>query len=177
MIEKVLSSKSLHKGYFLEFVEDKVEVPTDPPMESSRQYFVHPGGVCIVPVLENGDLVMVKQYRGAIGKIIYEFPAGKIDKGEEPFETAQRELKEETGYSSDDWQNLGGIYPCPGYCTETLFMFIARDCKAGTQNLDPGELVELCTMTKSEALQKVSSGEIRDAKTIAGLMFLLDPSN
>ncbi len=172
MIEKQLSHKSLYKGYFLEFVEDEVEIESQPPIKSRRQYFIHPGGVCIVPVLANGNLIMLKQFRTPLGKIIYEFPAGKIDKGENPMATAKRELAEETGYQSENWTDLGGLYPCPGYCTETLYMYIARNLIPGRQNLDHGELVEVFEISVADATRMVMTGEIRDAKTVAGLMFL-----
>ncbi len=172
MLEKPTSHKSLYKGYFLEFVEDEVIIDTVPPIEARRQYFVHPGGVCIVPVLANGNVVMVKQYRTPVAQVLYEFPAGKIDKNEDPFDTAKRELAEETGYRSENWTELGGLLPCPGYCTEVLHMYIARDLVAGVQNLDHGEIVELVEISVAEATRMVMTGEIRDAKTVAGLFML-----
>ena len=172
MLEKVSSHRSLYKGRFLDFVEDEVIIDTQPPIEARRQYFVHPGGVCIIPVLANGNLVMVKQYRTPVAQILYEFPAGKMDKGEDPFDTAKRELAEETGYRSENWTKLGGILPCPGYCTEVLEMYIARDLIPGLQNLDHGELVELVEISVADATRMVMTGELRDAKTIAGLFML-----
>lgn len=172
MIEKQISSKTLFDGSFLQFVEDQIEIEnTEPLIQSKRQYVVHPGGVCIVPVLPNGDIVMVKQYRTPIGKIIYELPAGKIDKGEDTLTTAKRELKEETGYSSDEWTEIGETYSSPGYSTELLYIYIAKNIKEGANNPDPGEIIETVTMPLDEALQKIMNGEIRDAKTINGIFF------
>jgi len=172
MIERQLSQQTLHQGYFLTFVEDHIEIEVEPPIQSRRQYFVHPGGVCIVPVLDDGRVVMVEQFRTPVGKIIYEFPAGKQDTGEAPLKTAQRELQEETGYIASEWTELGGIYPSPGYCTETLHMFLARGLSEDEKNPDHGEILENKYFTIEEAISKVMNGEIKDSKTIAGLFYL-----
>lgn len=173
MLEHKTSHKTLCKGMFLEFVEDIVKIDLDPPIQAKRQYFVHPGGVCIVPVLENGDIVLIKQFRTPVGEIIYEFPAGKMDKGETPIETAKRELMEETGYSGQEWIKLGETYPCPGYSTETLHMFIAKNLQAGKCSPEEGELVETVIMTLDEAVKKVCQNQIKDSKTINGIFYLL----
>ena len=173
MIEKSIAKKILFKSSFLSVIHEDIEIEgTEPPLQSKRLYFKHDGGVCIVPVLENGDLVLIKQYRTPIKKTIYEFPAGKIDPGESTLETAKRELKEETGYSAKEWYEIGETYPSPGYSTELLHIFIAKDLKEGETNLDHGEIVETCKMSLTEALEKVHNGEIRDSKTINGLFFL-----
>lgn len=173
MIEKTSSSKILHQGDFLKFIEHQIEIEgTDPLIKSRRQYVVHSGGVCIIPVLDNGDLVMVKQYRKPLEKIIYEFPAGKIDPNESPLETAKRELQEETGYTASEWVEIGETIPSPGYSTEILHLYIARGLKSGEQNLDHSEFVEVENISKENAIQKILDGEIRDAKTVNGVFFL-----
>ena len=170
MHEKTISSKLLYQGKFLEFKEDKIEIDTEPKIEGFRQYLVHPGGVCIIPVLDNGDIILEKQFRKPLEKIILEIPAGKIDPGEtDTLETAKRELQEETGYTAETWIDLGLIYPCPGYSTEVLQLYLAKDLKAGKQNLDYGELIELETLSLEEIEKKIHNGEIRDGKTITGI--------
>lgn len=168
MIEKTTSSKILHKGKFLDFIEDQIEIITEPVIKSIRQYFIHPGGVCIIPIVDN-QIALIKQYRTPVGKIIYEIPAGKLDPGEDPFTAAQRELQEETGYSSGKWTDLGHIYPCPGYSTELLYIYLAQDLVAGEQNLDHGELVELELTPIDKVIEMIHQGLIPDAKTIAAL--------
>lgn len=170
MHEKTLSSKLLYKGKFLDFKEDVVEIDTEPKIESFRQYMIHPGGVCIIPVLDDGRIVLEKQFRKPIEQILYEIPAGKIDPGEnDPLGTAKRELQEETGYTAETWIDLGIIYPCPGYSTEILYLYLAKDLKAGEQNLDHGELIDIEIMSLEEIENKIYNGEIRDSKTINGI--------
>lgn len=172
MIEKQISSKILHKGRFLDFIEDQVEIENSGGIVAPRQYFSHPGGVCVIPVLDRDYIVMVRQYRTPVGEIIYEFPAGKRDKGEEPLSTAARELKEETGFTAGNWIDRGFIYPSPGYCTEKLYLFQAEDLASGADNPDEGEILETEILKISEAFEMVSRGQIRDAKTICGLFYL-----
>lgn len=172
MLEKRLSQKLLHNGYFLKFVEDDIEIDTKPPISGKRQYLIHPGGVCIVPVLDNGELVMIKQFRTPVEEVIYEFPAGKIDHGEDPFETAKRELKEETGYTATEWIDCGATYPCPGYSTEKLYLYIAKGLSPGETNLDHGEVIDTFKISREEALEKAKNGEIKDGKTLNGLLYL-----
>lgn len=175
MLEKRLDRKVLYKGVFWDFVEDQIEIEdSDPPIRSIRQYLIHNGGVCIVPVLDDGRVIMVKQFRTPVGKVLYEFPAGKVDKGEEPFTTAKRELTEETGYTASEWTDMGETYPCPGYSSESLYFYIAKGLTdTGEQNLDYSEVVDPVIFTMEEALEKVRNGEIRDGKTINGLFFLV----
>ncbi|MCH2228563.1 MAG: NUDIX hydrolase [Candidatus Caenarcaniphilales bacterium] len=172
MIEKTLESKILYKGRFLDFVEDQVEIENSGGIVAPRQYFTHPGGVCVIPVLDSEYIVLIKQFRTPVGEIIYEFPAGKKDAGEEPLATAMRELKEETGFTAETWEDKGFIYPCPGYCTEKLHLFLARDLACGEDNPDEGEIVETSIVKLKDAFQMVNDGQIRDAKTICGLFYL-----
>jgi len=172
MIEKRLSSKILHKGRFLDFVEDQVEIENSGGLIAPRQYFTHPGGVCVIPVLDKDYIVMVRQFRTPVGEVIYEFPAGKRDKDEEPLATAVRELKEETGFTAKVWHDRGFIYPSPGYCTERLYLFQAEDLLSGTDNPDEGEILETEIIKITKAIDMVAAGSIRDAKTICGLFYL-----
>ena len=172
MIERQISSKILHKGRFLDFIEDQVEIENSGGIVAPRQYFSHPGGVCVIPVLDKDYIVMVRQFRTPVGEIIYEFPAGKRDKDEEPLATAIRELKEETGFTAKLWHDRGFIYPSPGYCTEKLYLFQAEDLLSGTDNPDEGEILETEIIKITKAIDMVASGLIRDAKTICGLFYL-----
>lgn len=168
MIERTIYSRILYKGRFLDFMEDRVEIEVEPPMQASRQYFIHPGGVCVVPIIDD-QIALIKQFRSPVGEIIYEIPAGKLDGKEEPLAAAKRELLEETGYRSESWIDLGFIYPCPGYSTERLYIYLALDLIAGEQQLDHGEFVELDLMPLEQAQQLIYQGQIPDAKTIAAL--------
>ena len=172
MIEKQLSSKILHKGRFLDFIEDQVEIENSGGIVAPRQYFSHPGGVCVIPILYKDYIVMVRQFRTPVGEVIYEFPAGKRDKGEAPLETAVRELKEETGFTAKTWLDRGFIYPSPGYCTEKLYLYQAEDLASGTDNPDEGEILEIEIMKIAKAFEMVKTGHILDAKTICGLFYL-----
>lgn len=172
MIEKTIDSRVLHKGLFLDFVEHDIEIEnTEPLIKSKRQFFLHPGGVCVVPILDNDKIVLVRQFRKAVEKTLLEIPAGKIDPGEtENIATAKRELREETGYTAKTWVDLGEIVACPGYCSEILYMFLAKDLIPGEQDLDHGEVVEKVILPIQEAKEMVFKGEITDAKTISALL-------
>ncbi len=169
MIEKLINTKLLYRGKFLDFIEDQIEIETEPPIQGTRQYFTHPGGVCVVPILDDGSIVLVEQYRTPLAKLIYEIPAGKRDHGEEPFITAKRELQEETGYTAERWTDLGYIYPCPGYSTEVLYLYLAQGLIPGDQNLDHGELVNVIKLPIAKAIEMIHQGLIPDAKTISGI--------
>jgi len=171
MYEKTISSKIIHRGKFLDFKEDIIEIEnTGETVHGVRQYMVHPGGVCIIPVLEDGKIVLEKQFRKPLEKSILEIPAGKIDPGEhDKLETAKRELQEETGYTAGSWTYLGEIYPCPGYSTEVLYIYLAEDLVPGDQCLDYGEFIELEYLSLKEIEEKIAIGESPDSKTISAI--------
>jgi len=175
VIEKSISSKTLYQGKFLCFKEDQVEIQIEPPIRSLRQYLVHPGGVCVVPILDDKKIVLIKQYRMPVSDLLLEIPAGKIDPGEtDNLETAKRELQEETGFTAKTWIDLGYTLPCPGYSTEKLYIFMAKNLEPGVQNLDHGEVIENHIITIDEAIQKIRTGEIIDSKTIVGIHLALN---
>jgi ADP-ribose pyrophosphatase len=175
VIEKSISSKTLYQGKFLCFKEDHVEIQVEPPIRSLRQYLVHPGGVCVVPILDDKKIVLIKQYRMPVSDLLLEIPAGKIDPGEtDNLETAKRELKEETGFTARTWIDLGYTLPCPGYSTEKLYIYLAKNLEPGVQNLDHGEVIENYIITIDEAIQKIRTGEIIDSKTIVGIHLALN---
>ena len=130
----------------------------------------HPGAVIIVPVDESGNLVMLNQYRPAIGGWILEFPAGTLETDEDILGCAQRELAEETQLSARHWHNLGELFPVPGFCDEVQYLFMATHLKASQAQCDDDEIFEVVKMTPTEFLSKVAENEIKDAKTLAAFL-------
>jgi ADP-ribose pyrophosphatase len=126
--------------------------------------------VVIVPLTQDGQVRMVRQYRSAIGDYLLELPAGTLEPGESPEQAAPRELAEETGDRAESWQRLAGFYTVPGICNEYLHLVLATDLTPGQKHLEFDELIEVVTLPLGEALAKAERGEIRDAKTIIGLM-------
>lgn len=165
--EEKITSKKVHEGKILTLCVDSVRLPNG--RESVRELIVHNGGVTIVAQPEPLKIVLIKQYRYAIGKVFWELPAGTLDKNEDPLNSAKRELKEETGYRASKWESLGIVYPLPGYSTEVLYFFKATDLIDDEPEPDPDENIEVKIMDLKQAWQMVKDGEIRDAKTIAGL--------
>jgi ADP-ribose pyrophosphatase len=137
-----------------------------------REMVRHPGAVMIVPQLDDGRLVLIRNYRIAPDQRLWEFPAGKLEPGEAPLATAQRELAEETGYQALQWHGLGTFYTSPGFADELMHVFLARGLTAGSTALEPGEDIEVMLMRRDEIDQLLSQGEVQDAKTLAGLLFL-----
>ena len=133
--------------------------------ESFREVVEHPGGVCILPVDDDGTCYMVRQYRYPVQKHLLEAPAGKLEKGEDPLDCAVRELGEETGFTAGRMIPLGGFYTSPGFSTEKLYLYVATDLRQGEQHPDEGELLDLVKMPLAELKAAVLRGEIEDGKT------------
>ena len=154
-------------GALLQVRRDRVRLPNG--AAATREYVVHPGAVLIVPILADGRLVLERQFRYPVGRVMLEFPAGKIDPQEAPLATAQRELREEAGYAAQNWQPLGTVHPEIGYSTEAIEMFLATGlCHVGAQ-LDEGEFLDVVLMSESELLVAFDSGLVTDGKTLAAL--------
>ncbi|WP_371324783.1 NUDIX hydrolase [Dechloromonas sp. ZY10] len=171
LLERTLASTQVFRGAFLNVVRDTVELPNG--NKTTREYFRHPGAVVIIPLLPSGKMLFERQYRHPLGRVFIELPAGKIDPGEGIELTAQRELREETGYAAGVLTHLGVMHPCIGYSDERIEIFRAEQLvKAGGQTLDHNEFIELIELTPEEAKQAVFSGSITDAKTIAALFWL-----
>ena len=166
--EKTLSSKDIYKGKIISLKKDKVELENGATAE--REVFMHPGAVAIVAVDTRKYVYLVKQYRYPIAEELIEIPAGKLDKGETPFECAKRELKEETGLTAKRYKNLGVIYPSPAYCDEKIHLFLALDLSEGEQKLDEDEFLSVKKLPLNVACEMAVNGDITDAKTVAGLL-------
>ncbi len=137
--------------------------------EATREYVVHPGAVLIVPILPDGRLVLERQFRYPVGRVMLEFPAGKIDPQETPLATAKRELREEAGYAAATWQHIGMIHPEIGYSTEAIEIYLATDLTHVGAQLDEGEFLDVVLMTEEELLARFDSGDVTDGKTVAAL--------
>lgn len=168
--EHPLGSTVLHKGGFLELRRDDVRLPDG--NTATREYIVHSGAVAVVPLLDDGRIALVRQYRYPLGRVLLELPAGKIDAGEATFDCARRELLEETGYSAREWAYAGVIHNAAAYSSEAIEVWFARGLTAGAQQLDAAEFVELCLLREDEYEAAVARGEITDVKTIFGLLWL-----
>ena len=140
MIEKVLKSETIFSGRFLKIWRDEVELPNG--HRSFREYIKHPGAAMIIPLLPNGKVLMIYQYRHAVGKIFLEFPAGKKDQGEDTLQTAHRELKEEVQYQAGKMSLLTSIHPVIGYSNEQIDIYLAEDLSAASGHSDPDEILE-----------------------------------
>ena len=174
LTETKISSESLFQGSFLHAFRDHVSLPDG--TLAFREYVVHPGAVMVIPLLtrDDGELVVVmeRQFRYPVGRLMIEFPAGKLDTGETTFNCAQRELLEETGYSALEWARAGVMHPVIAYSTEFIEIWFARELSTGPQSLDEGEFLEVYTATPAQLLQWCRDGQVTDAKTLAGAMWL-----
>jgi len=168
--ETMLESRIMHKGLFFDVYRDKVRLPDNET--SQREYIRHPGAVVILPMLDDGRYLLERQFRYPLNRVFLEFPAGKIDAGEEPFETAKRELMEETGYTASDWQYVCTVHNAIGYSDEALTIYLARGLKPGKERPDEEEFIETFSATLSQLLSWVKDGQITDAKTIIGTFWL-----
>lgn len=168
--EKQVSTQRVFDGVLLKVRSDRVRLPDG--AEAVREYIEHPGAVMIIPLLADGRVVMERQFRYPLGREFIEFPAGKIDAGEEPLATARRELREETGYEAEEWTHLTTIHPLIAYCNERIELFVARKLTRREANLEPGEFLEVFHANPIEAMRWVRDGRVSDAKTVVGLFWL-----
>lgn len=170
--ESTLTSKQVYQGHFLDVRQDRVRLPDG--RETGREYVVHPGAVMVVPLFDDGRLLMERQWRYPLARVMLEFPAGKLDPPETPFACGVRELAEETGYLAAEWARAGVVHNAVAYSNEAIEIWFARGLVAGTQRLDAGEFLEVCTLTEDELAECARRGEVTDAKTLIGLAWLQD---
>lgn len=170
LTEKQLDSQVVYNGGFIEVLKDNVLLPDG--STSTREYITHPGAVAMLALLDNGNLVMERQFRYPLRREFIELPAGKIDDGEDILVTAQRELLEETGYMASEWIHLTTAWPCIGYSDERMEYFLARGLKHVGSNLDDGEFLEVFELSLGDAIEWIRQGKITDSKTIVGLFWL-----
>jgi ADP-ribose pyrophosphatase len=170
LTESPQSRETLVQGRFLQVLRDTVRLPDGG--QATREYVVHPGAVMIIPVLDDGRVVLERQYRYPVGRAMIEFPAGKLDAGESPQACAERELFEETGYRAAEWAHAGVLHPVISYSTEFIDIWFARGLVAGERQLDAGEFLDVFTLPVDELLAACRDGRVTDAKTLTGALWL-----
>lgn len=168
LTEKTVSKNYVYKGRIINVRCDDAELPNGLPC--TREVVEHNGGVCIAPITDNNELIFVRQFRYPYMEEILELPAGKLEKGENPFEAGKRELEEETGRVADEYFDFGKFYPSPGYCGEIIHLYAARGLKTTAMHPDEDEFLEVTKIPLAKAVDMVMNGEIRDGKTQALVM-------
>jgi ADP-ribose pyrophosphatase len=168
--EVVIDSAQVYCGHFLDVRRDRVRLPDG--REAAREYIVHPGAAVVVAILDDGRLVMERQYRYPLGRAVIEFPAGKLDAGESSAHCAVRELREETGYTAREWAFAGTMHNAIAYSTEHIDIWFARGLSGGDRRLDEGEFLDVFPADQPQLEAWVRDGSITDAKSISALMWL-----
>ncbi len=170
LTETRVASQELLRGHFLHAMRDTVRLPDG--NEAFREYVIHPGAVMVVAELPDGRLVLERQFRYPVQSVMVEFPAGKLDPGEDSLACAKRELLEETGYTARQWARAGVLHPVISYSTEFIDIWFARELTAGQRQLDAGEFLDVFSASTDELLQWCRDGRITDAKTLTGVLWL-----
>ncbi|CAH1388109.1 NUDIX domain-containing protein [Candidatus Nitrotoga sp. M5] len=168
--ETRLDSKAVYEGDFIKVFKDNVQLPDG--SVGMREHIAHPGAVAVLAILDNGDLLMERQFRYAPQRDFLELPAGKIEYGEDILLTAQRELLEETGYIASSWTHLTTAWPGIGFSNERMEYYVARGLTYQGQQLDEGEFLEVFELSLSDALDWIRQGKINDSKTMVGIFWL-----
>lgn len=163
--EETVASQIIYQGKIVTLKVDQVRLPNGEP--AGREVVEHPGGVAILAVFEDGTVPIVRQFRYPFRKVVTELPAGKLEKGEDPRPAALRELEEEVGVTCGELTYLGCLYSSPGFSTEVLHMYLARDLRQGACHPDEDEFLEVERVPFQQLAEQVLSGEITDAKTVA----------
>lgn len=167
--ETMLTSEEIFDGQVVHLFKDTVELPNG--KQATREAIRHIGAVAIVPLTEDGKVVVERQFRYPLDRVITEIPAGKLDsKTEDRLEAAKRELEEETGFTAKEWICLGDYYPAAAYCDERITMYLAKGLEKGTRNLDEDEFLNIREVPLKELVEDIMAGKIADGKTQAALM-------
>jgi ADP-ribose pyrophosphatase len=170
LAETCVESTTLYAGNFLTLKRDTVALPDG--KHATREFVEHPGAVMVIPLFDDGRVLMERQYRYPLSRVMTEFPAGKLDPHEGALACAKRELREETGYTAREYVYLARIHPVISYSTEFIDIYLARGLTEGDADLDDGEFLETFTSTLPELLERVRTGQITDVKTIIGTFWL-----
>ena len=173
LIEHRVHQEEILRGRFLHAFRDTVRLPNQ--NLATREYVVHPGAVMVIPMLDTPEglrLVMERQFRYPVRQVMTEFPAGKLDAGEDPWLCAQRELLEETGYTAHQWARAGVLHPVIAYSTEVIEIWFAKDLSLGERQLDTDEFLDVFTASPAELMAACQQGLLTDAKTLTGLLWL-----
>tara|TARA_B100000959_G_scaffold83641_1_gene89086 strand:- start:178 stop:714 length:537 start_codon:yes stop_codon:yes gene_type:complete len=167
--ETQLSTEQIYKGTLLDVRRDEITLPNG--KTSAREYIKHPGAACIIPVLPDGNIALIKQYRYPVQSEMIELPAGKLDPGEKPEVCAKRELEEEIGYSAGKLTFICNIHPAIGFASEKMWIYLAEDLVKTVENTDHDEFLVLMPTHLDDAIKMVWDGKITDVKTIIGLLW------
>jgi ADP-ribose pyrophosphatase len=173
LIEHRVQQEEILRGRFLHAFRDTVRLPNQ--NLSTREYVVHPGAVMVIPMLDTPEglrLIMERQFRYPVGQVMTEFPAGKLDPGEDPWLCAQRELLEETGYTARQWAKAGVLHPVISYSTEVIEIWFAKELTPGQRQLDQDEFLDVFTASPAQLMDACQQGRLTDAKTLTGLLWL-----
>ena len=168
--EETLVSDQVYRGVFLDVRRDQIRLPDG--NTAQREYIVHPGAVMVVPLLDDGRLVIERQWRYPLARVMIEFPAGKIDAGEPPLLCGVRELAEETGYRAAEWARAGILHNAIAYSNEGIEIWFARGLTLGERSLDAGEFLEVGSASLDELDDLARRGELTDGKTLIGMLWL-----
>ena len=161
--EKTITSDTVYEGRIFTIIHDTAELENGE--KAIRDVLLHSGGVCVIPVTDNNEIFMVKQFRYPFREVTTEIPAGKLEKNESHYECGRRELVEETGFTCSEYIYLGEIYPTPAYNTEIIHVYLARGLNLKKQNLDDDEFLDVEKIPLTQAVEMVMDGRIKDAKT------------
>jgi ADP-ribose pyrophosphatase len=167
-MKKILSRQSVFSGRVLDVAVERHRMPDG--RQADFEIIRHPGGAAVLPVLPDGRVLLIRQFRPAFGEMIYEIPAGRLEHGESPGDCAARELIEEVGYAAGQLLSLGGFWSTVGFCDEYVHLFLGRNLMAKPRALEPDEVIDLCPMPLAEAVEKIKSGAILDSKAQLALL-------
>jgi ADP-ribose pyrophosphatase len=170
LVESTLSSELVYRGDFLRVKHDVVQLPNG--KTATREHIVHPGAVVVIPILDNGEVLLERQYRYPLGQVFIEFPAGKLDPSESPLDCGKRELLEETGYTAREWAYAGKMHIAIAYTNEVIYIYFAKGLTKGARKLDEEEFLDVFAAQPSQVLGWSKDGSITDSKTLTCALWL-----